>query len=780
MAGFLDSQTVSGSGTVRDQIDAALDQGAAPEEVASLFQGQQEARDYALRNQGLSADAPAEVPLDPPSEPLPDPFAQFAQQSGQAPAETDPFAQFAGQPSESAGEGSYAKDMLAAWGIGSNMVLETAGNLYGLISGNMDNWAARQGQSGQEFYRGMRSSGYEQAERDIAEAVENVDGEVLGVPVGESLDEFATEVWETLKNPKYLGLMFTEQLPMLVAPGGAGAAAGRALGARAGVAAGVGAGAAMHGSDVGGQTYQDLMSLPEAFWEKNEEYAGMVRDGIDPEIAKDSIAKNLARQAAVASGAGSVATNMLPFARTFERAAARVPGAGTVVGRAARGAVGEGLQEVAEEGSGQIISNVAVGQVDPTRDISEGVGSAAGQALLAGGAFGAIAGAASPSTAADPEVSDADAMAEVERLRKEDEARQIEQDEREAEQADLADRRARGAVADAAAARAAAEVEASGGDSLAALNAATKAYNETHEMQEAARQLDSLQSGSIADTMAVDQDATARRDNPLTIEIQRAEQAGREEDAVRLANAQRMYDTATRFQSENRLRQSDNFRRRADNIVRSVLGRDIPQGAVLEGELQQAEQVAPQIPMREPQTFNQPRQPQPALPRGGEVIYGPDADRAARDFRAAERESRNDLALEGTFEPGRPPMPAAPLQEFGSELPAETIDLSSPVTEDQIVDDSDYPPVEGADVAEEITDADYVDLSNVDFNDPMQAARANREMTEILRPAESAVAQDNVDMGDGRVIEKGAPVAAEVRRTQKRLQVMDSLLRCLG
>jgi hypothetical protein len=714
------------------------------------------------------------------------PFQQFVQQPDQpaadAPAADNPFSQFA-QPAaepdapESSPVAGYAKDMLAAWGIGSNRLLETAGGLYGLVSGDMDNWATRQGASGVEFYEGMKSDGYREAERKRDAAIEGADGMLM---------QFAQGAWQTLKDPRFL----TEQLPMMVGPGGAGMAAGRALGKTAGVVAGAGTGAALQGSDIGKQTYDELLQLPDNFWQANPEYASMVADGVDPGQAKDQIAMGLARTAAAASGTASLATNVLPGARTFERAAARVPGDGNVLGRAVKGFIGEGVQEALEEGpGGQMVTNLAVGQVDPTRSAGEGVAAAAGQGFGAGGPFGAISGAANTATEQQQEVSDAEAQAALKELEEADAELQQEQV--------LQERRARGAEADQAATIAAAEVEAAGGDPLDALNAATRAYNAVDERQKeqaaVAQQLDALnQPGQDQDTFAPgDQQSGAR----VALEEQAtlARQRGDETGAVRLDNARRMLDTAERFESQGRVQQARNFRSRAEAIVSDQQRKTAAVPFVSQGQLEQAERVRAAPPPQggpAPVTIDQPRAANPAQPLLGQnrdydpnPIIGTNAQGPAEQFRAEERAARNELAMEGTFAPGQPAVPAAPMRNFGTELPGDEIVLGTPETADEVVDDTAYlgEQVSDADyIGEAVEGADAVSLSDVDFNDAMESARAMRSLDETLAPLSGATVREAVQDGAGRTIEAGRPAAPEVRRMQKRLHVMDQLMRCLG
>ena len=52
----------------------------------------------------------------------------------------------------------------------------------------------------------------------------------------------------------------------------------------------------------------------------------------------------------------------------------------------------EASQELAEEGGGQLISNLQLRELDPSQDPFEGVGQAAGQALAIGGTTGLLVG----------------------------------------------------------------------------------------------------------------------------------------------------------------------------------------------------------------------------------------------------------------------------------------------------------------------------------------------------------------------------------------------------
>lgn len=474
------------------------------------------------------------------------------------------------------------------------------------------------------------------------------------------------------------------------------------------------------------------------------------------------------------------------------------PGSRVLKGAIREGPLEEGLQSTAETG---------IGNITDERPVGEGLG----QSYVEGSVMGAPLGAggallSKPQQANDP-VSDKEVQDELDRLEQErlaaEEFSEVEQAEAQIEKRER--QKEIGQAAGVAAAQAAAEVELQGGDSLDALNAGTEAERQYREQAATVDYLDRLNTVDPTTGPDAPRDLSApdaptdttrpsvgstNRSDAIQAEIIRAEREGRDNDAVRLGNAQRMYRTADRFEADGRATQAANFRKRADGIVNDIMQRNIPQQATLSGEVEQAEQVqAAPPPQPQPVTLAGAPQPRPALPGrdpnrapDDQVIFGQppqDQSRAAIDMRAQEREAQNTLAMEGTFQPGQPPVPPAPLRAFGSEVPAEQIELGTEQTADESFTDADFPQPAGEQVDEEISDADY-DPAVVDYNDPIQAARVNREMNETLRPLEGRVVSRAIEDGAGGTIAPGRPVAPEVRRVQKRMGVMDQLLRCFN
>lgn len=328
-----------------------------------------------------------------------------------------------------------AGDLGVSFGAGANSLLEGAGTLYGLATGDMDNWARERGEAGREYWEAKKSADLKAAEADRRTKIDAADGE---------LAKAGTAFWETLKDPRLLSAFTAEQIPMFLPvgmAGRAGQAASLSTGAAGKVAqvaektatsigsgnvaarlaqkglaglstapkvagaigtgTAVGAGAALQGADVGGDAYDDLLKLPDALWEHNLDFQELRGELGDAE-AKKAVARSLARQSGAEGGAASVLTNLLPWARTFERAAAKAPGlSGNAVARGVKGGMGEMAQEASEEGLGRVSVNRAASEVDPSRPVSQGVGEAAGLGAIGAGPIGAAAGVVSGPEQAD-------------------------------------------------------------------------------------------------------------------------------------------------------------------------------------------------------------------------------------------------------------------------------------------------------------------------------------------------------------------------------------------
>lgn len=290
--------------------------------------------------------------------------------------------------------GSDVKNNVAAsFGVGANALLKTAGDIYGLASGEMENILSQQGASGIDYWKDRKAPALVELENKRKAKVDSSDNE---------LGKAGHAFWETISSAELLTSFIFEQAPMMLPIAGVGRLAGagaKAVGGGAKTAAtvatgaAVGTGAAMQGSDAGSQAYEQLSDIPQEVWEQNEAYQSLVADGVGPRMAKHQVALGLSQNAAIASGVVSVGTNMLPGARYLEKAlaGAKLPGLSRA-GNVARGFVGESVQEGLEEAGGALAANIATHEVDESQSITEGVGEAAGTGAAAG-VFGAIAGA---------------------------------------------------------------------------------------------------------------------------------------------------------------------------------------------------------------------------------------------------------------------------------------------------------------------------------------------------------------------------------------------------
>ena len=290
--------------------------------------------------------------------------------------------------------GEALSDVGAAAGAGAGSLVSGIGSLAGVVTGDMDNGSALReiGDRTSEYW-GEKQSDYIKAKKDrrkdaVAQA-------------GDQWGKLGTYLWETVQEPALLMDFAAEQVPMFVPGGAAGRLVGagaRTLGAGetlakgAATAAAVGVGTGQQAGDVAGSTYERLMELDERTWASNKDYQRYLAEGATTAEAKEQAAQGLVEAATAAGTLVSLGTNLLPGARAIEKAlAGGKPLTGNVIKRVLTGAAGEGLQEAAEESSGQLAGNLAVRQVDPTQAKYEGVGEAAGAGLLSAG-FGAVSG----------------------------------------------------------------------------------------------------------------------------------------------------------------------------------------------------------------------------------------------------------------------------------------------------------------------------------------------------------------------------------------------------
>ena len=260
----------------------------------------------------------------------------------------------------------FGQGFISDFGIGSGNLVSGIGTLYGLASGNMDNAISQFGEETTRFYEDLQTEDQKRRQREFQQYVDGG---------ADELDKAGRAIVGTITDPSLTFSFLTQQIAPLVASGGAGLAVRGATGAvRAGQAAGILSGAGLNAGDIAGGMYSDVMQLPEDVLQRNDAYR--VRSAeIGPEEARKELALEGARNTALAVGALSTVTaGVLPS--TIEKTlVGGVADNTTRIGNLTRGFVSEALQEAVEEGGGQAIANLNIQPLDPSRSLTEGVGT---------------------------------------------------------------------------------------------------------------------------------------------------------------------------------------------------------------------------------------------------------------------------------------------------------------------------------------------------------------------------------------------------------------------
>lgn len=328
----------------------------------------------------------------------------------------NPFAKYAAaepvaapKPKLTRSWGEAVTDTAKSVGAGFGSLLQAGGDLYGLASGDFDNFASREGRGMRQFYQDSQSAAMQERRADRSAAIDEADG-ILG--------KAGVAIRETLTDPALATDVVASNIPSLIPAAGVGRAAGALRGgrallqgatqqaagraaARAGTAAAIGTGAVQQGADVAGGVYDAAIAKDGAAWAENPDYQQRVAAGEDPEAVKQDLALAAARTAFPAAAAISAVSQAIPGGATLERAlvggAARAtlrnPGLAGRAAGVARGALGEGAQEAIEEGGGQFAGNVATRAfVDPNQDLEQDVGENAGMGFAGALGLGGVAG----------------------------------------------------------------------------------------------------------------------------------------------------------------------------------------------------------------------------------------------------------------------------------------------------------------------------------------------------------------------------------------------------
>ena len=284
-----------------------------------------------------------------------------------------------------------AKDTGASIGLGFGNLTEGVGVIYGLVSGDMDNAAIRVGSELRDTFEAAKSETLKEEQREFQRYINDADSE---------MGKFGRAVVGTLTSPSLATAFVLEQVAPLVATGGTGAAVrGGALAAtkiaaptaaKLGTGAAIGTGSALGGADLAGDFYNQAMQLPEELLMADDGFRERAAI-LGFEEAKKEVALDGARNVGMAVTAISgLSAGVIP--NTIEKTLLDGAIGDTFLKRSFGTAGAEASQELAEEGGGQLISNLQLRELDPSQDPFEGVGQAAGQALAIGGTTGLLVG----------------------------------------------------------------------------------------------------------------------------------------------------------------------------------------------------------------------------------------------------------------------------------------------------------------------------------------------------------------------------------------------------
>ena len=269
----------------------------------------------------------------------------------------------------------FLGNMFLAYKQGGARVAKGAGGVYGAVTGDYDNAAARYGAQRFEDFAAEKSDSFKAQEADLQAEVDSVDGEIA---------KFGATVWGTLKRPELLADMVVQALPEIgaaVVTGGASALlrAGRL----ASMVASTGVASGLAGGNSGVETYNDLMKLDDRIWEMNEDYLQLA-GSIGADEAKKQIASDKAQQVSAIVGSITAGTMGIAGKYTPEAILAGYGKGASTLGAAA----GEGVQETAQGAAEVLANNEAVGDIDPNRALTQGLGQSTGMGLLAGSTMG--------------------------------------------------------------------------------------------------------------------------------------------------------------------------------------------------------------------------------------------------------------------------------------------------------------------------------------------------------------------------------------------------------
>lgn len=287
--------------------------------------------------------------------------------------------------------GEAATDIGASFGKGIGTLAQIPGQIYGLATGDVQPNEGLQGlgKKFEAYSESFKSPVLKAKEAERQKKISQAEG---------FFNEAGVAIGQTIKDPALITSFFAEQIPNLFGAGGGGIItktgakllfreAGESALSKAGVYGARASEAAMQGADIGSDTYEKV-------------YDACIKQGAKPEEAqKDALLAG--RTAAIEAGAITFGTSWgagSTIERALTRGMAGVPKTGII-----RGTLGELASEGAEEGGGQLVSNLQMQKVVPETDIMKGVGAAAGLGAMGGALFGLPASFVNKANAAELE-----------------------------------------------------------------------------------------------------------------------------------------------------------------------------------------------------------------------------------------------------------------------------------------------------------------------------------------------------------------------------------------
>lgn len=287
---------------------------------------------------------------------------------------------------------------------GVGQIPTAAGSLINVVPGMEDNIVGRglrsAGQAISDYGTSQLSEGTRKQQALFDLAMQEAENKGLG-------EQAKTALAEAIRNPRIVAGVAIESLPSLAtalvgglavrgAAGVASRVAGRQLtqstAARAGVAGAVGTESLLEGGGSADEVYRTITALSPEQLQRSPEYQELLKQGLNPNEAKERLAVSAARQAAAQTAAisGTVGA-IMPGA---EGAMFRPMTRQGVVGRALGTGLSELGQEAGQEGGAALSENIARQRAEVDRELLAGVGSRATIGAITGGLTGAGVGAA--------------------------------------------------------------------------------------------------------------------------------------------------------------------------------------------------------------------------------------------------------------------------------------------------------------------------------------------------------------------------------------------------